>query len=454
MRKRETHRLSVCHEGLTGRTQACLPRLLENLALRRSISRFLVLALVGGSVFVGSGAQGQAKKPGDWPQWRGPNRDGISRETGLAKSWPAEGPPLSWRAEGLGGGYGTLTVAAGRVYGMGFRGNDEVVWALDENNAKGLWLTRINNANRGIGYPEGSRCAPTFDGGKLYVLGVSGDLACVDAATGKMEWQHNLVSRFGGRVPNWGYSESPLIEGDRVIVAPGGGQATIIAFNKNSGAEAWRSQVPGGDPAHYASAIAADAPGGRQIIHFLGGGVVGVAAATGKFLWRYNKPANGTANCSTPIYRDGHVFAASSYNVGGGLVKLTAEQDGSVSATEVYFTRQMQNHHGGMLVLGDYLYGCDQSTLTCLNLMTGQPAWAARSVGKCSLTSADGMLYIRSERGPIALAQATHTGYVERSRFDQPELSGKNTWAHPVVANGHLYIRDQEVLFRYDVRAK
>jgi outer membrane protein assembly factor BamB len=224
----------------------------------------------------------------------------------------------------------------------------------------------------------------------------------------------------------------------------------MVALNKNSGEVIWRSQSPGGDGAQYASAIVATVGGVRQYIQFLTGGVAGVAAQNGRFLWRYDRPANGTANCSTPIYRDGHVFAASGYNTGGGLVRLDVGANG-VSSQQVYFTRQMRNHHGGMVLVGDYLYGCDESALTCLNFMTGETMWADRSVGKGSLICADGHLYIRSERGPIALVEANPNGYVEKGRFMQPERTGQNAWTHPVIAGGRLYIRDQDTLFCYNV---
>jgi outer membrane protein assembly factor BamB len=391
----------------------------------------------------------------DWPGWRGPDRTGVSRETGLLKSWPAEGPRLLWKAEGLGGGHSTPSVRGDRIYGMSWRGEDEIVWAIDATNGKELWKsTRIASPNYNIGRQAhaGSASTPTVDGDRLYALGTSGDLVCLQASDGKLLWQRNLVKDFGGRVPRWGYSESPLVDGNKVIATPGGRDATLVALNKETGELIWKAAVPEGDSAHYASVIPADVEGKREYIAFLGGGVVGVAADDGKFLWRYANPANGTANCSTPIYRDGHVFAASGYNTGGGLAKLATSESG-MTATQVYFTRQMQNHHGGMVLVGEHLYGFDGSNLTCLNFKTGEVAWADRSVGKGSVVYADGHLYARSERGPVALVEATPTGYVEKSRFTPPDRSNEMTWAHPVVANGRLYLRDQGVLHCYDVKA-
>jgi outer membrane protein assembly factor BamB len=272
----------------------------------------------------------------DWPQWRGPDRTGVSKETGLIKSWPADGPRLVWKAEGLGGGYSTPSVHGGRIYGMSWKGEDEVVWAIDATDGKPIWSTRIANPYYRIGRQAhaGSTSTPTVDGDRLYALGVGGELVCLQVSDGKLVWQKNLVSDFGGSVPRWGYSESPLVDGNKVIATPGGRSATIVALNKGTGAVIWKAAVPEGDAAHNSSVIAADVDGKREYIAFLGGGVVGVAANDGKFLWRYDNPANDTANCSTPIYRDGHVFAASAYNTGGGLAKLSTTENG-MTATEV-----------------------------------------------------------------------------------------------------------------------
>jgi outer membrane protein assembly factor BamB len=391
---------------------------------------------------------------GEWPQWRGPERTGVGHETGLLKSWPPNGPRLVWKAQGLGGGNSTPSISHGRIFGMSYRGSDEVVWALETEGGKPLWATRIAPANFSIGQQAqaGSASTPTVDGNRLYALGESGDLVCLQVADGKLLWKKNLVSDFGGRVPGWGYSESPLVDGDKVIATPGGSGATLVALNKVNGDVIWKAQVPAGNSAQYASAIVADVDGQRQYIQFLGGGVVGIAAKDGKLLWRYENPANHTANIATPIYRDHCVFAASGYSTGGGLARLTTNSDG-ITATEVYFTKRMQNHHGGVVLVGDNLYGFDGSNLTCLNWKTGEVAWSDRSVGKGSLVCADGNLYVRSERGTVALVEATPSGYAEKSRFEQPERSKEPAWAHPVVVGGRLYVHDQDLLFCYDVKA-
>jgi prepilin-type processing-associated H-X9-DG protein len=335
---------------------------------------------------------------------------------------------------------------------MGLRGNDEVVWALEEATGNELWHARVAEANHNIGYSEGPRCTPTVDGDLLYALGTSGDLVCLDIAQGREHWRKNLAKDFQGHMMSgWGYSESPLIDGDKVIATPGGSEATLVALNKKTGELIWKSRVPEGDGAAYSSVIRAQLRGGTEYVQFLGQGVVGVAAADGRFLWRYNKPANGTANCSTPVAWDDCVFAASGYGTGGGLVRIRSE-NGQTSAQEVFFTRQMKNHHGGMVLVDGYLYGSDEGSLTCLDFKTGRIAWQDRHPGKGSITYADGHLYYRNERGPIVLAEANPKEYVECGRFEQPGRSSHMAWAHPVIANGKLYVADQDTLLCFDLK--
>ncbi len=387
----------------------------------------------------------------DWPQWQGQLRTGVSNETGLLKEWPKAGPSLLWKAEKLGGGFSTPSVASGRVYGMGFRDNDEIVWALDEATGEPVWSVKIADANRKVGYSEGPRCTPTVDGDRLYVLGLGADLVCLKTKNGEEVWRKNLRKDFDGKVGGWGYSESPLIDGDKLLCTPGGKKATLVALNKMTGETIWNGVVPKGDQAHYASIIAVEFEGKRQYIQFLGGGVVGLSG-DGTYLWRYDHPHNGTANCSTPLYHDGFVFAASSYGTGGGLAKLSRDGD-NVKAEEVYFTKNMKNHHGGMVRLGDYLYGSDEGSLTCLEFQTGKLQWAERKAGKGSIAYADGCLYYRNEGGPMILVEANPKKYVELGRFTPPR-TGKPAWPHPIVANGKLYIRDQDYLYCYSVKQK
>lgn len=413
----------------------------------------LVSCLLPVVILVLTAPAADALKPGphDWPQWQGQDRTGISRETKLLSRWPKGGPKLAWETKGLGEGFTTPTVAAGRVFSMGNRGASEYVMAFSEKDGSELWTTVVGKVRSGGGGYPGPRSSPTVDGDRVYALGLNGDLVCLETASGKEVWKRGLTEKeLGGSVGSWGYSESPLIDGDRLLCTPGGRTATLAALNKKTGEVIWKGVVPQGDHAHYSSIIAAEVDGQKQYIQFLSGGVVGLSGE-GTFLWRYNAPHNGTANCSTPICHDNHVFAASGYGTGGGLAKLSKDRE-KYRAEEVYFTRNMKNQHGGMVLLDGYLYGSDEGLLTCLNFKTGKVAWENRQPGKGSIACADGKLYYRSESGPIVLVEANPEKYVELGRFEQPKKSGQPTWPHPVIANGKLYIRDQDMLYCYDVK--
>jgi outer membrane protein assembly factor BamB len=392
----------------------------------------------------------------DWPQWQGQDRSAVSKEKGLLQEWPEKGPKLLWSVKTLGGGYSTPSIAAGRIFGMGARENDEGVWALNEADGKELWWTRLASKGKG-GYPQGPRCTPTVDGDVLYALGMSGDLVCLKVANGELVWQKNLQSKeFEGRVGGWKYSESPLIDGDRLLVTPGGAKATIVCLNKKTGETLWASKVPGGkdgsNEAAYSSLVKADVQGQMEYIQFLSGNVVGIAAEDGKFLWRYKATFPGIT-CTTPIYHDSQVYAAASYGKGGGAVQLT--RDGNeVKATEVFFNNKYENHHGGLVLIDGYLYGEGSGNLVCIEFKTGKEMWREKKAGKGSIAAADGKLYYRNENGPIFLADVNHEKYVQRGTFAQPDRSGQHAWPHPVVANGRLYIRDQDLLLVYDVKDK
>jgi outer membrane protein assembly factor BamB len=403
----------------------------------------------------------------DWPQWQGPDRNAVSKEGGLLKEWPKDGPPLAWKIKGLGGGYSGPSIAAGRIFGMSNRGDAEVVWALSEKDGKEIWATRIGPAFKQKDWPQGKEgpgCTPTVDGERLYVEGLGGDVACLHVKDGKIIWQCSLQKDFGGSVPPWSYRESPLVDGDKVICTPGGQDANLVALDKLTGKTIWKCQVPGGPKAAYASAIPIDFDGQRQFVQLTAKALVGVAASDGKFLWRYDRAANSHGiNCSTPLYHDGLVFAASAYGAGGGLVKLSKDADGGVKAEEVYFSKKMQNHHGGMVVFDGCLYGAnggnEGGALVCLDFKTGNVLWdehddAEHRAPKGSVALADGRLYYRTEKGAMLLIEPSPKQYTERGRFDQPDRSQQPAWTHPVIANGKLYLRDQELLLCYDVKAK
>lgn len=391
-----------------------------------------------------------AAAPGDWPQYRGPNRDNISTETGLLDRWPDEGPTLVWTRTGFGEGYSAVSVAGDAIYTLGSRGNDEMLFAVDRESGNPKWAIRTGR-NRDDGTGNGPRGTPTVDGELVYALGANGDLVCAKTADGDIVWKLNILEEFQGSNIVWGISESVLIDGEKLICTPGGRAATVVALDKRTGRPVWRSLIQGAPQAGYSSPIAIDVGNVRQYVNFVHTAVVSVRASDGEPMWGQRASANGTANCSSPVAADDVVFTASGYDTGGALFRLASRSNATASEV-VYTTKEMKNHHGGMVLLDGYVYGFDESILTCLDLRTGKPAWQNRSVGKGSLTCADGKLFLRSEGGPIALATATPKGYEELGRFDQPQRSGRPAWAHPVVAGGRLYIRDQDKLLAFDVR--
>jgi outer membrane protein assembly factor BamB len=386
----------------------------------------------------------------DWPQWRGPDRTGVSKETGLLAQWPKSGPPVAWSAAMLGAGYGSVAVRGDSVWVQGMRNRQSVVSSLNRADGKLQWVRVLGPAgdnDRG----SGPRSTPTADGDRLYVLSESGDLACLRVNDGSVVWQRNILKDFNGRNINWLLSESPLVDGNVVIVTPGGRGAGMVALDKMSGKTVWVSKELS-DEAGYASPVVADVGGVRAIMTITAEAGVGVRASDGKLLWRYSPVANGTANIATPVYSDGKVFYTTSYGTGAALLGLRATgQD--VRAQEIYFTRDMKNHHGGVVLVNGHIYGYNDSILTCLEFASGKMIWRDRSVGKGAVTYADGHLYILSENNTVGLVEATPAGYREKGRFSVAD-QGWPSWAHPVVSGGRLYIRNQGTLTSYDVRAK
>ena len=623
------------------------------------------------AALAGLSAEAWSRDSFDWPQWQGPDRNAISKETGLLKEWDEDGPPLAWRVEELGGGYSAPSISAGRIFGMSNRDGEEVVWALQEIDAKPIWVTALGRAaTQGMRQGrEGPGCTPTVVGDHLYVLGAGGALACLQVKDGKVVWQKSLTADFGGILPTWRYNESPLVDGDRVICTPGASDATLVALDKTTGKLLWKGSLTAGDAeqeqtppesaeeeqatpeppaaepitliaagsewkfldtgknpgpgwststfddsawrggpaqlgygdgdektklnddkddyptyyfrktfavknasklkplvlrllrddgaivylngqelvrdnmpegevghdtyasrtafveddfyvhevkpeklvagrnvlavevhqadadssdvsfdlelrekvagdvvgpprrrrggfdrgprsgAGYSSAIAIDFEGQRQYVQLTATTLAGFAATDGKLLWKYDRPANrNRINCSTPIYHDGLVFAASAYGNGGGAVRLAKKTSGSIHAEEVYFTPRMQNHHGGMIVVDGALYGANGGNsggiLACLDFKTGEVLWRDRRGPKGSLAMADDRLYLRSEDGTLVLIEPNRDTYRERGRFEQPERTRSPAWTHPVIANGKLYVRDQGLLLCYDVKAR
>jgi outer membrane protein assembly factor BamB len=383
----------------------------------------------------------------DWPQWQGPDRTGLSKETGLLKEWPAAGPAVVWNISGLGEGYGSVAIKGDRLFVHGTRESESVLFCLNRANGKTLWTTALGprlDQDRG----RGPRGTPTVDGDRVYALSENGDLACLKSTDGKAVWQRNILKDFGGSNPKWLISESPLVDGNKVIVTPGGDGASIVALDKMNGKTIWTTKELS-DPAGYSSCQVVDIQGVRTIIGFTARAGVGVRATDGKLMWRYEPVANRTANITTPIFHDNKVFYTSAYSTGCALLGLKAA-GGEIKAEEIYFSREMQNHHGGVVLLNGHLYGFSNAILTCIEFSTGKLVWRDRSVGKGTLTVADGNLYLLSENNVVGLAEATPAGYKEKGRF-QIEDQGKPSWAHPVVCGGKLYIRNQGILTCYNV---
>ena len=381
----------------------------------------------------------------NWPQWRGPNRDGISKETGLLKQWPAEGPPLVWKASGAGRGYSSFSITNGRLYTMGVRGDREFVIAFDVATGKEVWATANGSVFREE-HGDGPRGTPTVDGDRVYALGGNGDLSALDARTGKIVWTKNILKEFGGSNIQWGISESPLVLGNKLLVNAGGPDASIVALNKTDGSVIWKSQS---DEAGYSSAIPLEVNGMTQVVFFTGSRAVGLDANSGRLLWDYAHPSNKTANVATPVARGNRVFISSDYGTGGGVVEIKPDN----KAQEIWFTQDMRNHHSSSVLIGDYLYGFSSSILTAIKFDTGEIAWRNRSVGKGSLVFADGNLYCFSENGVVGLVEATPAGYKENGRF-RIQQGSLPTWTHPVVAGGRLYLRDQDTIYAFDIREK
>ncbi|MBI3920050.1 MAG: PQQ-like beta-propeller repeat protein [Armatimonadetes bacterium] len=381
---------------------------------------------------------------GEWTQWRGPNRDGRSSDKGLLKAWPAGGPLLLWKATGIGTGYSTVAVSKGLIYASGDVGENLVLTAMD---AKGIVKWKVNHDLCWLKDPPGARGSPVVNSGKVYLLSTHGQLKCYDASDGTVKWAVHLARELEGNQQGWGYAESPLIYKDVVIVTPGG-RNCIVALNKDTGKLVWASSGLS-DAAHHSSCIAADVQGHPIIVQMVAGGMVGVDATNGRFLWRSARAVGGAA-CASPIYADGYCFGATGYGNGGVCVRLSVEND-TVRAQPVWETKQMICHHGGYLVHEGYLYGNHNEGWSCLELATGKVVWQDRGVGKGSLCFADGMLYTFAEQGGVVgLVTAKPDGFEQTGRS---QVGGRGpSWAYPVVIGGRLYLRYADNLYCFDVR--
>lgn len=413
------------------------------------MSRILVTCLF--SLFTLPSFAQMSDRVGDWPQWRGLNRDGISKETGLLKSWPEGGPKLAWSTREVGVGHASPALVGDRIYILGDLSDGCYVLVLDRASGKTVSKFRIGEPGGNSSHP-GTRATPTIDGDRLITMNQHGDVLCLQLSDGKELWKKNLERDFGGVRPMWAWAEAPLVDGEQVVCTPGGEQGTLICLDKKTGATRWRCKDITA-PAVYTSVIVADVAGTRQYLQMTVQNVFGVDAQSGALLW--NSPRAGQrAIVPTLVYADGIVYATSGYGVGCNAYRIE-KTDGKFSAPQIYAEKSIASHHGGVVKLGDYIYGySDAGGWTCQEFKTGKIVWQDKGVGKGSVTYADGMLYCRCEDGPMGLIEATPAGYHEKGRFKQPDRSNKKAWPHPVIAGGRLYLRDQGALLAYDIAGK
>ncbi|HWC89054.1 MAG TPA: PQQ-binding-like beta-propeller repeat protein [Pirellulales bacterium] len=403
----------------------------------------------------------------DWPSFRGPNRTGVADESGLLKEWPEKGPPLVWESKGAGRGYASLAIAGRHIYTLGDAPStaddeDEYLVAFDRETGKQVWKHKTGVAfdpwSKGHPTWDSSRSTPTVDGDRVYALTANGDLICCDTATGEERWHKNLKEDLGGKkADQWGYSESVLIDGDKLICTPGGEKATMAALDKMTGKEIWTTSRAEDRGAGHASIVIAEVGGTRVYVQTTGSGALGVRASDGKLLWSYEIDKT-TAVIPTPIVRDNLVFFVAGYKRGGALLKQVPGDKGEVKVEEVYpLNKALANKHGGAVLVGDYLYADteDSGVPYCAELMTGEVKWKGRASGRGSaaVAAADDRLYLHFADGVMALLKATPDGLEEVGSFKVPGSGERPSWSHPVILDGKLYLREQDTILCYDLRA-
>ncbi|RIK79178.1 MAG: polyvinylalcohol dehydrogenase [Planctomycetota bacterium] len=418
-----------------------------------------VLATVSAIVSMAIGGQLRA----DWPQWRGPNRDDISAETGLLQSWPEGGPRRVWLFKNCGVGYSGPAIVKNRLYIMGARDGQELLLAIDAAKGTELWASPIGDMLEN-NWGDGPRGTPTVDGDFVYAIGGQGNLVCIHAADGKLAWKKSFVDDLGGKTPMWGFAESPYVHGDVVVCTPGGDQGALAGLNKKTGDILWRTnEIDSG--AHYASIVAARRSYGPECVQLLPDQLIGFNPETGEVHWSEGWPGQ-VAVVPTPITRGDFVYATTGYGVGCKLFKIGDDR----SVNTVFENKVMKNHHGGVILVGDHLYGySDDQGWMCQEFLTGKRLWreerdeaekeAGESLGKGAIAYAHGRLYCLGEDdGQVVLIEASPKGWKEHGRFTlAPQTTLRKPsgriWTHPVICDGRLYLRDQDMLFCYDVSA-
>lgn len=423
----------------------------------KKVTVFLVVsALLCGAILTASATE--------WPQWRGPNRDGVSSEIGILKEWAASGPQVLWKHP-LGEGFSGISVSQGRIYTMFSKGNDEFVVCLNATAGQEIWRFRSDdNYHEGQG-GNGPRATPTIDGDLLFTISAHGKLYALNAGNGEKVWSHDLQRKFGSKMPRWGFSTSPLVDGELLIVEVGGkGEKSIVAFNKNSGDVIWSSHK---DKLGYSSPIAITVKGVRQIICFTGTKLVSVSPVDGAIYWQYPWKTGYDVNAATPVFiPPDKVFISSGYDKGAAVIQMRVfvshdddraaveqirESQGKVRIKEIWKNRKMKNQFASSVLHENYLYGFDNSILKCIEADTGEEQWKTRGFGKGTVILADGHLIILSDRGKLGLAEATPAGYIEKA--SAKVLSGL-CWTAPTLAEGRLYLRNEEEIVCLDMTGK
>jgi outer membrane protein assembly factor BamB len=414
---------------------------------------------------VGSPISAFAAEPSlDWPQWRGPQRDNRSSFRGLNTNWEAHPPELLWKLSGVGQGYASVSIQNGKLFTTGNLDNGQNVFAIDLKTQKIVWQTPITSGPPKHGY-DGSRCTPTLDGDQLFVVSSDGGIACLATATGKVIWQRSFNDWGGKMMSGWGFSESPLLDGEHVLCTPGGPEAMMVCLQKETGDEVWRCKLngEGREGAGYSSIVISEAAGVKQYIQLVGRGLIGVRASNGEHLWTYDRIANGVANIPTPIPNGDYVFGSTGYNEGGSALLRLRPAGNVVKTEEIYYysSKELQNHHGGMVLDGKHLYfghGHNKGFPVCVDFLSGKIVWEARKESRdlgsdsAAITWVDGHLIFRYQSGQIALVEASPKGFAAKGVF-KPEIVEREGWSQPVVVDGKLYLREQNHLMCYDISA-
>ncbi len=390
--------------------------------------------------------------------WRGPDRSGIYKETGLMKSWPESGPALIWEATGIGKGYSSVTVTKDAVYITGLKGTQDVLTAFSQTGKK-LWEIPYGNMTSGVSMPE-TRCTATYFDGKLFVISGQGVLSCV-SKEGKIMWSVDYYKKYEVKMPRFGVSESPLVVDNKVIATPGGSIAAMAAFDVNTGKVLWES-APLNDGTQYTNPLLVIENGKKIIITHSETYILAINANDGKLIWKFdfgsvNADKKGGKNyINTPIYRDGSVFAANGYRQTSAKIKVTF--DGKEPSL-VWTNPEINPHVGGMVLVGDYIYSSTHDSNSsgrwiCVDWKTGKTMWATEWKNKGSVIYADGMLYMYEEKfGNIALVKPSGEKLDIVSSFQVQQGDGPY-WSHPVIDNGRLFLRHGDYMAVYNIKGK